>query len=326
MLRKTNTPQENDVIMQLWRAKLAQAARQPWLASYLLRHSARLYAELRRFYQQLVTFICGGLRGRRLRRALRILPALLAGGGLALAVAFQAPATRAANITVNSTVDGTLAALAGNSTCDLREAVQAANTNLVVDVCPAGDTAGMDIISLPAGTITLVAAGPGEDGNDTGDLDIFDVGGPLTINGAAGGTIIDGAGLDRVLHVLDSTLSLSSVTISGGSVISDSGGGIRNDGSLTMTGGAVVSNTAEGGGGIFNAYARALTLTNTSILNNAANVDGGGIYNSYDGTVTMTGSTISGAVSLNIILLGILAPFMAVFRVYSTTLPVPKAS
>lgn len=294
MLRKTNTLQENDVIMQLWRAKLTQAARQPWLASYLLRHSARLYAELRRFYQQLVTFICAGLRGRRLRRLMRTLPALLAGGGLALAVAFQAPATRAANITVNSTVDEILATLALNGTCDLREAIQAANTNMAVGQCPAGD-AGSDIISLPAGTITLAAAGLDEDGNDTGDLDILDVGGPLTINGAAGGTIIDGAGLDRVLHVLDSTLSLSSVTISGGSVISDAGGGIRNDGSLTMTGSAVVSNTAEGGGGISSCNSF-LTVTGSTVSSNTAIYGGGGIYN-YDSTVTVTDSTISGNIA-----------------------------
>jgi CSLREA domain-containing protein len=67
------------------------------------------------------------------------------------------------NIVVNSTADGTLAALAGNSTCDLREAIQAANTNTAVggaNGCPAG-MAGMDTITFSVtGTITISSVLP----------------------------------------------------------------------------------------------------------------------------------------------------------------------
>src|SRR5438128_7947769 len=56
------------------------------------------------------------------------------------AAAAPAPVAPAmfATITVNSTADGTLAALNGNGTCDLREAIEAANTNAAVGECPAG--------------------------------------------------------------------------------------------------------------------------------------------------------------------------------------------
>ena len=65
-------------------------------------------------------------------------------------------------ITVTGTADGTLGALAGNGTCDLREAIQAANTNAAVGECPAG-AAGLDTINFnlpgPGYTINVAAGG-----------------------------------------------------------------------------------------------------------------------------------------------------------------------
>lgn len=58
-------------------------------------------------------------------------------------------------ITVTGTADGSLASLAGNGTCDLREAIQAANTNTAVGECTAG-TAGVDTIQFNLGTGTPV--------------------------------------------------------------------------------------------------------------------------------------------------------------------------
>ena len=67
-----------------------------------------------------------------------------------------------ATITVTGTADGTLAALAGNGTCDLREAIQAANTNVAVGECSAG-AVGLDTISFnlpgPSYTIDVVFGG-----------------------------------------------------------------------------------------------------------------------------------------------------------------------
>ncbi|HEX9003806.1 MAG TPA: CSLREA domain-containing protein, partial [Blastocatellia bacterium] len=67
-----------------------------------------------------------------------------------------APAALLTTISVNSTADGTLANLALNATCDLREAIEAANTNAAVGQCPAG-MAGLDTIGFApgvTGTIT----------------------------------------------------------------------------------------------------------------------------------------------------------------------------
>ena len=59
----------------------------------------------------------------------------------------------AANISVSTTEDE----LNADGDCSLREAIQAANTDLAADACPAGS--GMDTISVPAGRYELVLAG-----------------------------------------------------------------------------------------------------------------------------------------------------------------------
>ena len=64
----------------------------------------------------------------------------------------------------------------------LREAIQAANTDLAVDACPAGGAA--DTMMVPAGVYLLTLAGAGEDGNATGDLDVGQAGTAIAIDGA----------------------------------------------------------------------------------------------------------------------------------------------
>jgi CSLREA domain-containing protein len=87
----------------------------------------------------------------------------------------------AAAITVNTTADE----LSTNGNCSLREAIQAANTDAAVDACTAGS--GDDVITLPAGTYTLLLTGAGENANATGDLDILN---NLTIDGAGAASTI----------------------------------------------------------------------------------------------------------------------------------------
>ncbi len=87
-----------------------------------------------------------------------------------------------------TTVDVVADVIAADGLTSLREAIVDANAN-----------AGDDRIVLDAVTYTLGAGGADEDGALTGDLDITDVTGKLTIVGqGAGVTIIDGNGLDRV--------------------------------------------------------------------------------------------------------------------------------
>src|SRR5262245_15603205 len=81
-----------------------------------------------------------------------------------------------ASITVDTTADENAAA-ADNGACALREAIQAANTNLAVDSCAAGSPGATDTITLADGaTYTLTTSGTGENAASTGDLDIVDNG------------------------------------------------------------------------------------------------------------------------------------------------------
>ena len=90
--------------------------------------------------------------------------------GLTTLVLAQKGATPVApRATAGTTISVTITAdeINGDGDCSLREALQAANTDAQVSGCPAGN--GWDTIVVPAGTYTLVLAGPGEDGNGAGD-------------------------------------------------------------------------------------------------------------------------------------------------------------
>jgi uncharacterized repeat protein (TIGR01451 family)/CSLREA domain-containing protein len=187
-----------------------------------------------------------------------------------------------------------------NADCSLREAIDAANT-----------TAGADTITVPADTYNLTL----------GELVISE---QLTVNGGGQATtIVDGQAADRVFDINTGiTVNMSGLTVRNGDIGGGDGGGIRNDGSLTLTnvtvsdnvatkGGGIHSdgaatalffvnvtvtdNTAEEGGGIYLKTAgAALTMTGGSISDNAAtDKDGGGIRNDR-GNVTLTGVTVSG--------------------------------
>jgi hypothetical protein len=97
-------------------------------------------------------------------------------------------------------------------------------------------------------------------------------------------------------------VTVSNCTISGNSVTgttpSPGGGGIFNEGTLTVTNSTISSNSvtlapAAFGGGIFNEGT--LTIINTTISGNlAANGGGGGIENGLQGKMNITNSAISG--------------------------------
>jgi len=197
----------------------------------------------------------------------------------------------AATFTVDTVTDtddaqpgnGSCADSGGN--CSLRAAIQEANA-----------LSGADVIDLPVGTyaLTLPSALP-------------DISGDLTINGAGSdSTIIDGGEQYRVFSIPYHSplyqVVISSVTITGGSVLnSDMGGGIYSRGALTITDSLIDSNmtgVSGAGGGITN-FDGILTITNSKVSNNSTGLPwaqnsgiGGGIYNK--GTLTITNSTISG--------------------------------
>ncbi|MEH2467711.1 choice-of-anchor Q domain-containing protein [Nostoc sp.] len=69
------------------------------------------------------------------------------------------------------------------------------------------------------------------------------------------------------------------------------GGGIYNQGTLTLSNASISSNNAETGGGIYNTGT--LKVSNSTISDNTAGYYAGGIYND-GGTLTVSNSTISG--------------------------------
>ena len=145
-------------------------------------------------------------------------------------------------------------------TCTLREAFIAANqTNTAATII------------LPAGVYELSLSGGGEDNARAGDLDIA---GELTIKGSgAGSTVIDGHLMsDRVLDVLmTGELTISDVTIRGGNS-NPEGGGIHNEGVLTVRDVVLDGNSANNGGAILSDGD--LLVENTTFVNNSANSGG----------------------------------------------------
>ena len=219
-------------------------------------------------------------------------------------MALLAAPVQAATITVSTTADES--PIVANGNCTLREAVNASNTNAVVDSCTAG-TVGPDTITLSAGSFALSGAA-NDDLNVSGDLDLktSSGAGPLTIDGAGmtSTTIAAGATQDRVIHNVPSTggaaplLSLEDLTVSGGGGAAlNSGGGIYSQGSsafgvLNLTRVQVRDNQALNGAGL-NAIG-ALNVTDSLIGPNndtpSASGGGGGIASSAE--LTMIGSEV----------------------------------
>ncbi|MFK7893107.1 MAG: DUF4347 domain-containing protein, partial [Granulosicoccus sp.] len=179
----------------------------------------------------------------------------------------------------------------GSDGISLREAIIASNN----------DVGQEDSIILSAGTYTLSIAGADEDMAATGDLDILD---PLIIIGAgADQTVIDGARLDRVFHVVKSdtaiSVSISDLKIQNGFVNESGAGllvGINSAGATVIVSNVWVSDNESvgvfhSGGGIFNRGN--LTVQDSLIEGNVAR-DGGGVMNFFDGDLNLINVTLSG--------------------------------
>ena len=177
------------------------------------------------------------------------------------------------------------------STCSLREAIEATNTDLAFGGCAAGT--GVDVIVIPNGTYSLTQ--PGDDNTNVGgDLDVIESD-ALTIVGT-GAVVISSNGVDRVIHHATGggDLQISNVTITGGNAQGgNDGGGILNAiGNLTMQNSTVQGNRASvDGGGITN-YAT-MTLRNVTISGNSAYNDGGGIYGGGGSTTSLNNVTVA---------------------------------
>ena len=182
---------------------------------------------------------------------------------LALAV-FSAVPAFAATITVTNQAD--------SGPGSLRDAIAAAAP---------GDTINFSL-TLPA-TIMLTS----------GELLISK---NLTISGpGAANLFISGNSIGGVFYINPGvTVNISGVTIEQGKGGYPGGGGIYNDGTLSLSDSTVSGNSAgfnNSGGGIYNDHSASATLTNSTVTGNSTDIYGGGIYN--DGTLTLTNSTVS---------------------------------
>ena len=161
-----------------------------------------------------------------------------------------------------------------------------------------GDTINFSV----TGTITLTSG-------------VLSIGENLTITGPGPTSLtVSGNNASQVFHISTGTVNISGLTVSNGNAISgvgsDFGGGIYNNGTLTLTNVTISGNSATNsgnggssiGGGIQNDGTA--TLTNVTISGNSATSSssggssiGGGIEN--EGTVTLTNVTISGNSATN---------------------------
>jgi Tol biopolymer transport system component len=242
---------------------------------------------------------------------LRLVPIVAALALLALAL-FPAGASAdpgGATIVVNTTDDGT------DIGCSLRNAILAADTDSAVADCAAGSASSPDTIEVPGGNYTLAVG----ELQISGDVNIFGAGARATkvegfVNGqrdleissgnvTIGGVTIEGgstsrtgpenhAGLGGGIYVdFGATLTLQDSMVSGNDA-DTSGGGILNDGSLTILRSTIGNNTTGSGGtgaGVGNFLS--LSITNSTIMGNQAQADGGGLY--LAGPTTLTNDTIA---------------------------------
>lgn len=190
-----------------------------------------------------------------------------------LAGCLLATPAQAATYTVNVGGDPAPDGSCGPPDCSLREAVIAAN-----------GSAEPDTILLGGQTVTLSITGADEDNAATGDLDVKGTS-TLTISG---GTItaVEAFG-DRILHQLSGALSLTQMTITGGSIpdhpsAATRGGGVYVDGgsSFVMSASRVHGNRAEGGsgGGLALDASTATSEIQGSVIEDNVAQEGGGLY------------------------------------------------
>ncbi len=183
--------------------------------------------------------------------------------------------------------------------CSLREAIHNASNNTqfspVLNECPAGSASMTDVIRLQGGAsyeLTLAGAG-----NDEGDLDLFQNvpialdlrfetnGEPSTIEQTVVG--------QRVLHNLGLTVQIDNITVRGGSVAGDVGGGILNEGgNMALSNVTLLSNAAISGAGIYNDGV--LSLQNSQVIVNSASLIGGGILNDTGASLSVVNTQVRG--------------------------------
>lgn len=158
-------------------------------------------------------------------------------------------------------------------------------------VIPCNNQSALDNAINAGGTYSL---SPGCTYTLTSQLHHVANGKTVTLQG--NGATITRSGMASPFSILtvDSggTLNLSTVTISNGDAGGGYGGGIHNDGVLTVTSSVIRDNHANYSGGIGGGTDSTTTIRLSAITGNTADKNGGGVAN--DGRMTITQSTFTG--------------------------------
>ena len=183
------------------------------------------------------------------------------------------PAWAATTFKVTTTAD--------SGSGSLREAILNANNETTN---PDNDTIVFDL--GPTATIKLGSTLPTI--TDASDLTIDGQSASITISGKIDNNQV------RVLQVAqDAELALSNLTVADGRSGDNQGGGIFNQGTLTVSSSTLSNNASNAGGGISN-KGGTLTVSNSTLSGNYGGNYGGGILNFPGGTLTVSDSTFSG--------------------------------
>jgi hypothetical protein len=157
----------------------------------------------------------------------------------------------------------------------------AATTYLCTD--SSADQAGLQAVINGGGTVNVV-------GHCLGN---WDVANNVVLQGVGAGATLDGDGTGTTLTIESFlTVTIRTLTITGGVTTSNGGGIEACDDTLTIVNSSVVGNSAAEFGGGIEICDSLLTLTGTTVSGNSGGLGGG--MNPYDGTETIaTASTIS---------------------------------
>ena len=201
---------------------------------------------------------------------------------------------------VTATIRTAADVVAVDGACSLREAVQAANANGVVNECgygsytfdlPAATTLALGS-ALPAVTGSLTLAGPGASqlalsGGDA--VRLFEVasGGRLELSGL---TLTRGRASGGGAILNSGTLSIADVVVER-SQATGLGGAILSYGALTVQGSTLSGNSAFEGGALDVEFGTA-TVTRSTFSGNSAAAVGGAVWNG--GTLSLSSVTIAG--------------------------------
>lgn len=183
------------------------------------------------------------------------------------------------------------------NTCGLRAAIMQANHL---------SAPGVTTISVPPGTYTLTRPLAGANGEDNGDLNLtapLSAGQTISIVGAGtSSTIIDANRIDGVLRIASGRIViLSEVTIRNGLRQSGIGGGVLNQGNLTVSNCVIEANQSLASGGGIASDAR-LNVIRSAVRANLGYRGGGmflyGITTIRDSAIYQNGADSGGGIEV----------------------------